>query len=110
MSICLAYYLPQWVPLSSYVKLARQAGLEDVRSADWSEFVKPFWAAVFMSALRPRNFFRMLQSGWTVVKGALATLLMMRGFQKGVVKFVIMTGKKEKVYEPLPIEFWGTEE
>jgi hypothetical protein len=39
---------------------------------------------------------------------------MLRGFQTGVVKFVILTGRKEsaqeKVVPPLPIEYWGTEE
>ena len=105
-----AYYLPAWCAVSKYVQLAKSMGLEDVRHADWSEFVKPFWKAVFLSALKPWNFLRMLRSGWTVIKGAMATLLMMRGFQKGVVKFVIVTGRKEKVLEPLPVEYWGTEE
>lgn len=36
----------------------------------------------------------MLRAGWTVIKGAIATLWMLRGFQKGVVKFVIVTGHK----------------
>ena len=40
-----------------------------------SEFVAPFWPAVFFSALVPRNFFRMLRSGWTTVKGAIATVI-----------------------------------
>ena len=42
--------------------------------ADWSTFIAPFWKAVFMSALKPKNFLRMLQSGFTTVKGFIATV------------------------------------
>jgi hypothetical protein len=42
--------------------------------ADWSVFIAPFWKAVFMSALKPKNFLRMLQSGFTTVKGFIATV------------------------------------
>jgi tocopherol O-methyltransferase len=69
-----AYYLPEWCPVSKYVEIAQKLGLEDVRKADWSEFVAPFWPAVFMSALIPTNFLRMLRSGWTTIKGAIATV------------------------------------
>ena len=34
-----AYYLPDWVPGSEYVRLAGELGLQDVRTADWSEHV-----------------------------------------------------------------------
>jgi len=41
---------------------------------------------------------------------------MLRGYQKGVVKFVILTGRKPAAIprqdppSSLPVEFWGTEE
>lgn len=89
-----AYYLPDWVPPSTYVTLAEKLGLEDIRTDDWSEFIAPFWPAVFRSALVPRNFIRMLRTGKTTVKGAIATLWMLRGFQKGLVKFALITGRK----------------
>jgi tocopherol O-methyltransferase len=50
------YYLPDWVPPSKYVDYCKKLGLEDVRSEDWTEFIGPFWPAVFRSALVPRNF------------------------------------------------------
>lgn len=34
-----AYYLPDWVPGSHYVELARSLGLKDVKTADWSAHV-----------------------------------------------------------------------
>ena len=70
-----AYFLPAWVPSSSYVTLMKEQKLEDVRSDDWSEYVMPFWPAVFKSALVPRNFLRMVRSGRTTVKGAWAGIL-----------------------------------
>ena len=41
-----AYFLPDWCAASRYVELMKSQGLLDVRSADWSEFVAPFWPAV----------------------------------------------------------------
>ncbi|KAJ1429344.1 gamma-tocopherol methyltransferase [Ochromonadaceae sp. CCMP2298] len=99
-----AYYLPDWVPVSDYVKLGAEMGLEDVRQEDWSEFVAPFWPAVIRSALVPRNFLRMMRTGGTTIKGAVASLWMQRGFRKGVVKFVLFTGRKPlaPATEPAP--------
>ena len=89
-----AYYLPPWVPASKYVELMKSTGLQDVRSDDWSDFVMPFWPAVFRSALVPRNFVRMIRSGKTTVKGAWAGLWMLQGFSTGAIKFALITGKK----------------
>ena len=58
------YYLPPWVPLSTYVETANaMPELEDVRAADWTEFVAPFWSSVIGSVLKPRNLIRVLASG-----------------------------------------------
>jgi len=89
-----AYYLPEWCPPSKYVELAKELGLEDVRSEDWSEFIAPFWPAVFKSALVPRNFFRLLRTGPTTIKAAWASLWMLRGFKKDLIKFALITGRK----------------
>lgn len=89
-----AYFLPAWVPGSTYVNIAKDLGLGDVRFADWSEFVAPFWPAVFRSALVPRNFLRMMRTGMTTIKGAIATLYMLQGFRRGLVKFVLITAQK----------------
>lgn len=91
-----AYFLPAWVPASNYVSLLKAEGLEDVRSDDWSEYVIPFWPAVFRSALVPRNFVRMVRSGGTTVKGAWAGLWMLQGFASGTIKFALITGRKKE--------------
>lgn len=92
-----AYYLPAWVPPSEYVAIAHELGLQDVRVTDWSEFVLPFWPAVIRSALVPGNFFRMVRSGMTTVKGAIASLWMRRGLKKKVICFALITGKKKSL-------------
>ena len=89
-----AYYLPEWVPPSEYHRIANKLGLEDIRTDDWSDFIAPFWPAVFRSSLVPSNFLRLLRTGKTTIKGAIATLWMLRGFQKGLVKFALITGRK----------------
>lgn len=90
-----AYYLPDWVPASHYVELANELGLDDVRQDDWSTYVDKFWPAVIRSALVPRNTVDLIRSGRTTLRGAIATLYMMRGFQKGLIKFALITGKKK---------------
>lgn len=92
-----AYYLPDWCPASTYVALAKSHGLEDIRQADWSEFIAPFWPNVLKSSLNPRNFFRLLRTGLTTIKGAIATLYMLWGFRKNLVKFALITGRKPSV-------------
>ena len=67
---------------STYVRIAKTLGLEDIRQDDWTRFVAPFWPAVIRSALVPRNFFRMLRSGRKTVAGAIASFWMLRGFNK----------------------------
>ncbi|KAL6574834.1 Gamma-tocopherol methyltransferase, chloroplastic [Orobanche minor] len=49
--ICGAYYLPEWCSASDYVKLLESLSLEDIKAADWSQYVAPFWPAVVRSAL-----------------------------------------------------------
>ena len=92
-----AYYLPEWVAPSEYYRIANKLGLEEIRTDDWSDFIAPFWPAVFRSSLVPRNFIRLLRTGKTTFKGAVATLWMLRGFQKGLVKFALITGRKPAV-------------
>ena len=52
-------------------------------------------------------FGSMLRTGWTTIKGAIATLWMLRGFQKGVLKFALITGRKPAAPQPKPFVFEG---
>ena len=44
---------------------------QDVRTADWSEEVAPFWGAVIRSALSAQGFAGLFKAGWTTIKARL---------------------------------------
>ncbi|XP_010528669.1 PREDICTED: tocopherol O-methyltransferase, chloroplastic-like [Tarenaya hassleriana] len=89
-----AFYLPAWCSTSDYVALLESLSLHDIKSADWSENVAPFWPAVIRTALTWKGFFSLLRSGLTSIKGALAMPLMIEGYKKGLIKFAIVTCRK----------------
>lgn len=92
--ICDAYYLPAWCSVAEYEALFAANGLTDIRIADWSQEVTPFWGEVIKSALSVRGVLGLLKSGWTTIKGALVMPLMAKGLQRGTIKFVMITGVK----------------
>ncbi|KAL2644900.1 hypothetical protein R1flu_012487 [Riccia fluitans] len=87
--ICDSYYLPAWCSPADYVEIAQSVGLKDVKSADWSEFVTPFWPAVMVSALSFKGLAGLAKAGWTTIKGALAMGLMVQGYQRGLIKCLV---------------------
>lgn len=89
-----AYYLPRWVPASTYEELAAAQGLEAVSSADWSTAVSPFWPAVIRRALSPSGLFAVLRAGPAVWYGSFAMGLMRWGFRRGLIKFALIQGRK----------------
>ncbi|KAJ1411954.1 SAM-dependent methyltransferase gTMT-type [Sesbania bispinosa] len=97
--ICDAYYLPAWCSTADYVKLLESLSLQDIKSADWSPFVAPFWPAVIRSALTWRGLTSLLRSGLKTIKGALAMPLMIEGFKKDLIKFAIITCRKPEKLE-----------
>ncbi|XP_062119652.1 tocopherol O-methyltransferase, chloroplastic-like [Humulus lupulus] len=92
--ICDAFYLPAWCSTAHYVQLLESLSLQDIKAADWSANVAPFWPAVIRSALTWKGFTSLLRSGMKTIKGALAMPLMIQGFKKGVIKFAIITCRK----------------
>ncbi|XP_015878384.3 tocopherol O-methyltransferase, chloroplastic [Ziziphus jujuba] len=92
--ICDAYYLPAWCSTSDYVRLLQSLALQDIKAADWSQNVAPFWPAVIRSALTWKGFTSLLRSGMKTIRGALAMPLMIQGYKKGVIKFAIITCRK----------------
>lgn len=94
--ICNAYYLPEWCSTSDYVKLLQSLSLEDVKFADWSQYVAPFWPAVIKSALTWKGITSLLRSGWKTIRGALVMPLMIKGYKSGLIKFAIITCRNPK--------------
>ncbi|CAA0836494.1 Tocopherol O-methyltransferase- chloroplastic [Striga hermonthica] len=92
--ICGAYYLPEWCSTADYVKLLKSLSMEDIKSADWSVYVAPFWPAVIKSALTWKGITSLFRSGWKTIRGALAMPWMIDGYKKGLIKFAIITCRK----------------
>ncbi|XP_042504081.1 probable tocopherol O-methyltransferase, chloroplastic isoform X2 [Macadamia integrifolia] len=70
---------------------------KDIKAADWSEYVAPFWPAVIRSALTWKGLTSLLRSGWKTIKGALAMPWMIEGYKKDLIKFAIITCQKPEL-------------
>jgi tocopherol O-methyltransferase len=92
--ICDAYFLPAWCSAGDYKKLFENQGMTNVRTADWSNEVAPFWGEVIKSALSVKGVVGLLGAGWTTIKGALVMPLMAQGLKMGLIKFALITGVK----------------
>ncbi|KAK4776594.1 hypothetical protein SAY86_005282 [Trapa natans] len=94
--ICQAYFLPSWCSAADYVKLLQSFSVEDIRTADWTRYVAPFWPAVLQSAFTWKGLTSLLRSGFKTIKGALVMPLMIEGYKKSVIKFTVITCRKPK--------------
>jgi tocopherol O-methyltransferase len=88
------YHLPYVLSLPEYYHLAEYSGFTQLRTADWSEAVAPFWDAVIRSTLQWEAIAGLMQAGWPTVQGALALGLMRWGFQRGLIRYGILTATK----------------
>ena len=89
-----AYYLPRWCSVQDYVDMLEAKGAVDIRREDWSYIIAPFWKAVIKSSLNLKSVWGLLRSGFSTQRGAYAMFLMLKGFNKGLIKFGLITCKK----------------
>ncbi|WP_088893410.1 methyltransferase domain-containing protein [Leptolyngbya ohadii] len=88
------YCLPYVISLPQYEAIARETGFQQIRTADWSTAVAPFWDFVIDSAFTPQAIVGLLLSGWTTLQAALSLGLMKRGYERGLVRFGLLYGTK----------------
>lgn len=88
------YCLPYVISLPEYTAIARQLPLQNIRTADWSTAVAPFWDVVIDTAITPQAIWGLLSSGWTTIQGALSLGLMRRGYERGLIRFGLLCGNK----------------
>jgi len=88
------YCLPYVIALPEYEAIARTLPLQNIRTADWSEAVAPFWDVVIDSALNPQAVLGLLFSGWGTIQAALSLGLMRQGYECGLIKFGLLSGQK----------------
>lgn len=88
------YCLPYVISLPEYEAIANELGLKQIRSADWSMAVAPFWDVVIDSAFSPLAIWGLLCSGWGTIQAALSLGLMRRGYERGLIRFGLLCGSK----------------
>ncbi len=90
------YCLPYVISLPEYETIAQDSGFQQIRSADWSPAVAPFWNIVIDSALTPMAVVGLLRSGWTTIQAALSLGLMQRGYQTGLIRFGLLCATRDR--------------
>ena len=88
------YHLPYVISLPEYEAIARNISLNNIRTADWSQAVAPFWNLVILSAFNPKAIFGLLSSGWDTIQAALSLGLMSQGYESGLIRFGLLCGMK----------------
>ncbi|MQM16759.1 hypothetical protein Taro_049722, partial [Colocasia esculenta] len=68
----------------------------DIELADWSENVAPMWAATTRNRYTWQGLTSVARRGWTGIKHAYVTSLMVEANNKGLVKFIIITCRKPR--------------
>lgn len=88
------YCLPSVISLPEYEVIATNLSLKNIRTADWSRAVAPFWQVVIDSALSPEAIWGLLTAGWTTIQAALSLRLMADGYRRGLVRYGLLFGTK----------------
>jgi tocopherol O-methyltransferase len=88
------YCLPYVISIPEYEAIAYNLSFQNIRTADWSDAVSPFWDIVIDSAFEPKAIFGLLQSGWSTVQAALSLGLMSRGYRRGLIRFGLLCANK----------------
>ena len=88
------YCLPYVISLPEYKAIANHLAFQNIRTADWSDAVAPFWDIVIDSAFEPQAILGLLQSGWSTIQAALSLGLMSRGYRRGLIRFGLLCANK----------------
>jgi tocopherol O-methyltransferase len=88
------YHLPYVISLPDYAQIAERLGFEQIRTADWSDAVAPFWDDVIASALSLKVLPKILTAGWPTLQGAFALQYMSAGYRQGLIRFGLLRATK----------------
>ncbi|KAK2077149.1 hypothetical protein QBZ16_004783 [Prototheca wickerhamii] len=89
------YYLPPWCSLDDYRRIFDELKIQDVKTDDWSVYVKPFWGEVIKSSFSMQAVKCLFKAGMATFKvtdGALVMPLMALGLRQGTIRFVLISG------------------
>ncbi|KAM7251905.1 hypothetical protein ACFE04_023788 [Oxalis oulophora] len=89
------YHLAEWCSIADYIKLLEPHPVENLKSDDWTQYILPFWPRAVSATL-----------SWKDIKGSninvdisdatMAMSWMHEGYEKGIMKFGIVTCRKAK--------------
>lgn len=88
------YCLPYVISLPEYFTIAQNLSFKNIRTADWSQEVAPFWEVVIDSALTPEAIWSLLSAGWTTIQAALSLGLMSSGYRQGLIRYGLLCATK----------------
>ncbi len=88
------YCLPYVISLSEYEAIARRMNFRQIKTADWSEAVSPFWDEVIESAISPAAIWGVWRSGLNTLIAALSLRQMAKGYARGLIRFGILAATK----------------
>jgi tocopherol O-methyltransferase len=88
------YHLPFVVALEEYGANADRLQWQNLRTADWSQAVAPFWSAVIQSSFTPQALLGLLQTNGDTIRGAMGLGLMRQGFERGLIRYGVLVGQK----------------
>ena len=88
------YCLPYVISLPEYEEITTECGFQNMRSADWSVAVAPFWEVVIDSSITPTAILGLFKAGWKTIQAALSLKLMSQGYEKGLIRFGLITATK----------------
>jgi len=92
------YCLPPVISVPEYRELAQSANFQQIRTADWSAEVAPFWDAVIASAFSGEAVLglgkSLLRGNWQPIAGALVLGLMRSGYQRSLIRYGLLCGTK----------------
>jgi tocopherol O-methyltransferase len=88
------YCLPYVISLPDYEEIVTKCGFQGLRSADWSVAVAPFWDVVIDSSITPQAILGLFKAGWKTIQAALSLKLMSQGYERGLIKFGLITATK----------------
>uniref|UniRef100_A0A1D1YPZ6 Putative tocopherol O-methyltransferase, chloroplastic n=1 Tax=Anthurium amnicola TaxID=1678845 RepID=A0A1D1YPZ6_9ARAE len=91
-----AFHHGSWFSCADYVEVAKSLSLQDIKTADWSDNISPFWPSVISSFLSWEGIGLILQGGWTVIYSIIMAPTMIEAFEKKVIKYQIITCQKPR--------------
>nr|WKU83444.1 O-methyltransferase 8 [Hamelia patens] len=85
----------KWFPTCEFIKLLEAASLQDIKSADWSQHVAPFWPALRSLRLSWKGFMAFVRhGGWKLASLKALRPTTVFDSSNGVLVYSIITSRK----------------